>query len=89
MQRNGPEEKTLKTGLLLGAANLLTLPFFAYDTGLGLAAMTALNSFILYNLHSLGKERRPGSNMLNGAQTFLLHTQILKAEKLKTLSGIL
>ena len=90
MQRNGPEEKTAKTALLVGAANILTLPFFAYDTGLGLAAMAALNSFILYSLHSYGKERRAGSNLLNTGRTFFAaHTNTQGREVENTFRNII
>lgn len=64
------EDKTLKTGQVFVAANLIVLPFYCIDTSFGLAASVVLNMVLLKAFHDLGQSRRPGSNLLNAANRF-------------------
>ncbi len=64
------EDKTVKTGQLFIAANLIVLPFYCIDTSFGLAVSVVLNTALLKSLHDLGQSRRPGSNLLHAANRF-------------------
>ncbi|MDX1836190.1 hypothetical protein DIZ81_02835 [Legionella taurinensis] len=64
------EDKALKTGKVVVAANLIVLPFYCIDSTLGLAVSVAVNAVLLKVLHDLGQSRRPGSNLLNAANRF-------------------
>jgi len=68
--RNNIQEKTQKTAQLVGVANLVTSPLLLVDLRIGITALIAVNSILLYYLHGLGKSRRPGSNALNTVSTF-------------------
>jgi hypothetical protein len=69
-QNNKLAVKTIKTAELFGLVNLVISPLYLFDTSVGLAVSTAVNAFLLYQLHELGKSRRPGSNRINTIRTF-------------------
>jgi hypothetical protein len=66
---NNIEEKTIKTAQLVGLANLVCSPLLLINSQVGLVALIAMNSYLIYSLHGLGKSRRPGANALTKAQS--------------------
>lgn len=64
------QEKVQKTGLLMGLVNLIVSPLYIVDSKMGLTVAIAANAAVLYQLHELGKSRRPGSNAINKIKTF-------------------
>jgi hypothetical protein len=71
MPRSIDSEKALKTATVLGLVNLVVaVPFYSVRPGLALAMAIGVSSFMLYHFHELGKERRPGSNLINKANNF-------------------
>jgi len=64
------EKKAIKTLHLVGIINLFILPLELVDSRLCLIASLAINARFIYELHDLGKRRRPGSNIINKAAAF-------------------
>lgn len=70
LSRDNPETKTLKTLIVFGCANLLLTPLTLIDSNYWLISSVLVNAFLLRELHSLGKSRRPGSNLLSNTNNF-------------------
>lgn len=58
-------EETQKTAMLLGLGNLLLAPIYYFNAKVGLTASVAFTGAALYQLHELGKERRPVGNFFS------------------------
>ncbi len=63
-------EETKKTAVVLGLGNLILAPLYAFNAKIGFTASLALTGAALYQLHELGKSRRPVPNALNQANNF-------------------
>lgn len=63
-------EDTQKTALLLGVGNLILSPLYYVNAKLGITASLALTAAAIYELHELGKSRRPAGNAVNKANNF-------------------
>jgi len=63
-------EKTQKTSALLAVFNLILSPLYYLNAKLGLTTSIVLTGAALYELHEIGKSRRPGSNTLNNMNNF-------------------
>lgn len=59
-----------KTGVLIGAGNMLLAPLYWVDTRLGLSAAIFGTAALLYGAHEVGKNRRPLGNATNKANSF-------------------
>ncbi len=70
------KEKNQKTKEIFFYTNLIVLPLALcvdFNTGLSLSLIT--NTALMYVLHEIGKQRRPGSNAINRIQGFFAGSQ--------------
>ena len=68
--------KTEKTLLLMGLVNLVVSPFYFFNTNLAIPITTLLNAALLYQLHELGKNRRPIANAVQKVDSFFSRKQV-------------
>lgn len=62
--------KIQKTSTLVALINFSFLPLYYMDTRLGLTTSMIVTGIMLQRFYELGKERRPGANLLNTVNTF-------------------
>jgi hypothetical protein len=66
------QDKVVKTATVFGITNVLLSPLYWVDKKIGLTASLAANGYLIYHLHELGKERRPGANAINSINNFFV-----------------